>query len=404
MLLMIYYPTFQIAMTDILYCKQNEIIDCQKINQSISLSLQYLIKSCKKNGQFTYRINVNPNHQPKLKYNMLRHAGVLYALSQHYQSDHFNKKLSSIIRRSAIFLNQFIKKVDGNSDILALWSDPIVTKSKKPLQAKLGGSGLSLVALCQSKQIFPDLCTNERLKKLGNFIIFMQKSDGSFYSKYIPSDKGKSDKWQSLYYPGEAILGLLALYQHDGNRKWLQAAIDSFLFYSNPENKVSNPEPNHWMIISLARLFSLPDFNPDELLNHRLMNYAIDICKSILELHIQHDLNQKLNGSFSIDGRLTPTSTMLEGLISSLFFLPSRETDLHKKIKSAVHSGILLILNNQIKVGKYSGGIQRGIGQLHQSHPKYSQKFNRRVSEIRIDYVQHALNALFLYSNVFCQK
>ena len=97
--------------------------------------------------------------------------------------------------------------------MLAVWSEPEVNRSGKPLQAKLGGTGLGLVALLSLENIQPGFTPLADLQALGRFTVYMQKEDGSFYSKYIPSAGGRWDEWQSLFYPGEAALGLLMLYQ-----------------------------------------------------------------------------------------------------------------------------------------------------------------------------------------------
>lgn len=43
------------------------------------------------------------------------------------------------------------------------------------------------------------------------FIVSMQRHDGSLFSKRVPPVGGK----ESLYYPGEAALGLIDLYELD---------------------------------------------------------------------------------------------------------------------------------------------------------------------------------------------
>ena len=63
-------------------------------------------------------------------------------------------------------------------------------------------------------QARPGTVPISQLQALGRFIIFLQKADGSFYSKYGANGKPVED-WQSLYYPGEAALGLIALYEID---------------------------------------------------------------------------------------------------------------------------------------------------------------------------------------------
>ncbi len=54
------------------------------------------------------------------------------------------------------------------------------------------------------------------------------------------------------------------------------------------------------------------------------------------------------------------------------------------------------LLRAQITKGKYSGGIPRAVGRLSSN-----KAFNRRIREIRIDYVQHALSAMVQYEQMF---
>ena len=93
--------------------------------------------------------------------------------------------------------------------------------------------------------------------------------------------------------------------------------------------------------------------------------------------------------------------TRLEGLLAALTFLPDEQRVFRRKIKSIVSNGISFLLRSQVSSGKYVGGIPRAIGKLPSIHPSYSEKFNKRATEIRIDYVQHALNAMIQYSEFF---
>ena len=50
----------------------------------------------------------------------------------------------------------------------------------------------------------------------------------------------------------------------------------------------------------------------------------------------------------------------------------------------------------QVRTGAAAGGIQRSIEKLK----KASDSFNKRQSEIRIDYVQHGLSAMIGYAEL----
>ncbi len=68
---------------------------------------------------------------------------------------------------------------------------------------------------------------------------------------------------------------------------------------------------------------------------------------------------------------------------------------------SVINDGLLFLLRAQLRSGQYAGGIPRAIKALSENHPQFSDSFNRRVTEIRIDYVQHALSAMILYKQYF---
>ncbi|MBN2133264.1 MAG: hypothetical protein JW741_27440, partial [Sedimentisphaerales bacterium] len=63
--------------------------------------------------------------------------------------------------------------------------------------------------------------------------------------------------------------------------------------------------------------------------------------------------------------------------------------------------GIRFLLAAQVPSGKFAGAFPRGTHLLPPGHPAYSRAANDRVTEIRIDYVQHALSALIQYKRLF---
>lgn len=58
------------------------------------------------------------------------------------------------------------------------------------------------------------------------------------------------------------------------------------------------------------------------------------------------------------------------------------------------------MINAQIKEGKYSGAIPRAVEPLKKGRKSFVKRFNRRVTEIRVDYVQHALSAMIKYVQI----
>ena len=107
------------------------------------------------------------------------------------------------------------------------------------------------------------------------------------------------------------------------------------------------------------------------------------------------------NGSFTADGRTTPTAIRLEGLLGALVFLPEKQSYLRRQIIFAISEGMQFLLRSQIQSGEHTGGIPRAIQKLPKDHPQWKRSFNRRATEVRIDYVQHALSAMLEYERMF---
>lgn len=362
---------------------------------AINRSADYLIKNTKADGMFEYRINMNPAINVKEKYNILRHAGAMYAMSMYYQL-HPDDNIRSAVKRAGKYLrNEAIGTLPGKENMLAVLSTPQDSQGGEPLQAKLGGTGLGLVALLNLENISPGFTPLADLCKLGQFLVSMQREDGSFSSKYLPSEGGVNDAWQSLYYPGEAILGLLMLYEKDPSAIWIDSASKALAYLARSRKNKTDVPADHWALLATEKLLSLK--NKDRLTGTRelLIDHAIRICDAILKRQISEPERPEYDGGFSMDGRTTPAATCLEGLMAACSFLP-RDHDTRKRIGSAVHRGIAFLLNAQIKEGPFAGAFPRSVGRLNQNTSEATE-FNNRATEVRIDYVQHALSAMIQY-------
>ena len=331
---------------------------------------------------------------------MLRHAGSIYALGMY--SNQFPDEITQLaMQRAARFLkDRTIQPLPGRPDLLAVWSDPRIILRARPFEAKLGGTGLGLVALLSMEKIKPETTPIEDLRRMGNFLRYMQKEDGSFYSKFIPSEGGRSDRWKSLYYPGEAALGLLMLNERDPSAAWLNAAADAIAHLARIRAGKSEVEADHWALLATAKLLPIYDRSHRPLPRNAIVNHAIQICTSILNQAEPASPHLTTYGCFTHDGRTTPTATRLEGLLAALTFLPQDHAALRSRIKAKAGQGMSFLLSSQIIQGLYAGAIPRGVHPLPPTHPSYTRAFNRRVSEVRIDYVQHALSAMIQYDQM----
>lgn len=366
------------------------------VNEAIQRAATYLMKQVEANGQFEYRINLDSSIELEPKYNILRHAGSLFAMSTYYERQPTDEMKLAIKLGSDYLRNDSIASVLDNKNMLAVWSRPEVAQNSAPVQAKLGGTGLGLVALLSADKIGVKNTPLKDLQALGEFLVYMQNPDGSFVSKYIPSQGGKQLDWHSLYYPGEAALGLVMLYQKDGDEKWLMSAVKTLQFLANKRKNAKEVEADHWALLATEQLLATDAFDTTGVSRELLIQHGVQVADTILKSQITSPVkNTILYGGFTSDGRVTPSATRLEGLLAAYNFIPKTH-DVSQRLAKAIPLGILFLVRAQVVEGDFSGAFPRAVTKLYGSSEDV-RNFNRRATEVRIDYVQHALSALMQY-------
>lgn len=374
--------------------------DRERLATAIERAGSYLNAAVGPDGRFVYRRWPDGRESKQgERYNVLRHAGTLYALVLYDRSWRTDPAQRAALRRAGGFLWDCCPAPPPHRpDLLAVWSPPELEGPNKPLQAKLGGAGLGLAALLELEKVEPDFTPLEDLRRLGRFILYLQKSNGDFYAKYIPSRGGRRDDWVSLYYPGEAALGLALLYERDPDPAWLRGAAAAIAYLARQRARQTDIPADHWALLATARLWPLLDGPVDLPLSRALaLQHTRQIVLAMLQEQDRVTGDPRLDGAFTADGRPTPTATRLEGLLAALTFLAHEEDGLRARVEVATHRGVGFLLRAQIQSGPLLGGWPRVAsgGKNPAAHAG--------DEAVRIDYVQHALGALLQYRALFAR-
>jgi len=364
-------------------------IDRDELDQAVTASAYWLISQVRSDGGFVYRVNMDSAVDVKPKYNWLRHAGTIYALAEYFADTPRPEVMNALIATTEHMRRFSLAKVPGMPDALAVWTLDETTGSGDPPTAKLGGAGLGLVAMASLERLRSGSVAVEEMRGLARFIVEMQEPDGSFVSKFTPAVGGKDRSWVSLYYPGEAALGLALLYQLDPNELWIDTATGVLEYLARKRAMRSDVPADHWALIATQRLW--PHLNQAR--RSALKKHARQITLSILSEQVWEDT--VANGGFVPDGRTTPTATRLEGLLAAEFLFRD-EPAFHRRIVVSTRWGIRFLLDAMIKEGPFVGAMPRATARIPADHPE-ADSFNRRATEVRIDYVQHALSAFLQY-------
>lgn len=296
------------------------------LREAIDDAAAYLARACRADGSFVYRINLDPEVPVPDAYNVLRHAGAIYAMAS-YQARWPSPTIAAALGRALDRLGSFVAPVPDRPAMSALWSHD------DRREAKLGGAGLGLVAL-ESVPAAGDLETRRRLAR---FIAFMQKSDGSFHAKFFAGE-GADDSWVSLYYPGEAALGMVMLHERDPDGGWGDVARRALSFLATSRRGQLRVPPDHWALIASERALSRSAalFSPGE--RESIVAHSRQVVASMLASRPELPASAPAHGSFTPDGRTTPTATRLEGLLAARGHVDQPE--LVREIDAAIEAGI----------------------------------------------------------------
>ena len=371
----------------------------EDIEVAVRRGAGYIVANCDEFGRFAYVRFPRAGTGQKRGYNLLRHCGTVYSLGM-ARAWRDAQEVDGTIRRAVRFLwdNGFIAGVPGQEGMLAIWDIPqklgLAGGGGARIIAKLGGAGLGLLALAEDRRAGGET-TLEQMQALGRFVLFMQREDGGFHSRYLP-DTGYDTEFVSLYYPGEAILGLLRLYGLDGDRRWLEAAGRGLHYLASTRKESGEYPEDHWVLIASAEyLRYLPDYADSPVTHAQIIEHATGICRVMLRQQIVRGELAEF-GSFRAGGQTCPTATRVEGMLAALEIIPQEQRPLRDLIMLACRRAAEFLVRAQIRDGELAGGMPRGTFVL----PEISQEFiisNARLDEVRIDYVQHALSALIMY-------
>jgi hypothetical protein len=114
------------------------------------LAAAYMQRSVGSDGKFAYIVDMDPEADVPREYNVVRHAGALWSMCDYYGIRPSAGMYGAIGRASAYLRDRRLRPLPGRSDLLAVWSD--TEDDGDDPSAKLGGSGLGLVALTAAER------------------------------------------------------------------------------------------------------------------------------------------------------------------------------------------------------------------------------------------------------------
>ncbi|MBC1376781.1 poly(glycerol-phosphate) alpha-glucosyltransferase [Listeria sp. FSL L7-1699] len=194
---------------------------------------EYLAHQVNATGEFDY--GWFACFDKKIKhYNSLRHASTTYSMLEAYELTG-NKAILEAATKALTYLEKhFIYEKED----IAFLIEPELR------EVKLGGSAATLLALTKYMQITGTKTYLPLCRKIANAILSLQDEEGKFIHVLEYPSLEIKDIFRIIYYDGEAVFGLLRLYEIDRDSKWLGAAAKSFNHFI--QNKYWQNH-DHWL-------------------------------------------------------------------------------------------------------------------------------------------------------------
>ncbi len=353
--------------------------NAEVLRERIALAADYLTRETASDGRLTYDYKASWDKDAG-GYNILRHAGTGYSMFQAYRLTGDQELLDAASRAAGFFVRKMRADPDHPDEYFVVW---------KRRRAKLGGIGLGLCMLVEQEKAAPGSVDLGRLEGMARHIERMQNPDGSFESFFNYDSRPPSIR-KSIYYSGEAILGLVRLHQLSGDPHWLEVAVKGADYLVNKRwvslgLRIYVP-PDAWLLQALEEMDRVA---PDD----RRADYALAIGEVIASIKLMDPeatppdmLGAGLSGLQRLPHAATAGS-FGEALTAAARLEARRRPGEERFLTYAMHNARFQLRNQFLTVNSYYlPNPARAMGGFRMS-PDFA--------EIRNDHVQHNLSGMF---------
>jgi len=344
----------------------------------------YLMRAVDDAGRFDY--NYDPvSDTTDDDYNLIRHAGTVYAMLELYGVTEDAELLAAAERAIDYLLDHSRVETTGEGRTVRF----IVEGDR----VALGGVGLTLLALAEHMIVTGKQDHRVAAEQLAAWLMDIQDEDGRFTVHVLEWPSRRDTGFKSLYFPGEALLSLLRLYRVTEDAELLNAArLGCHYQIKSVSGQLDRElEHDHWLLYALNELTR---HGPDKLAR----DHAARLCRAIMQAQHGDKVDPLWRGGWYVPPRSTPAATRAEGMAAAHDLLVrAGDHELAADVRDSIRRSIEYQLRTFVGPARAMffknpkrarGGF---TGSLHQMN-------------IRNDYVQHNLSALLAYRRILLQR
>jgi hypothetical protein len=344
----------------------------EEMLEAARLGGAYLRHAVDASGRFAY-MYYSGSDRVAASYNIVRHAGTVYAMFDLYQTTR-DRELLRAAERASKYLQSRVQPYRNSKNMAC-----VVEKG----QIKLGAVALALVALAKQIEVTGDRSLLVMSRRLARYVQHSQEASGQFISvRFHPS--GRVKMFDSEYYPGEAILGLLRLHGLDRQAAWLDTAAKGAHYLITVRDRdlaTVRRIQDHWLLYGLNELYRFQK-------RPSYLRHAMRIASAIRGSQNRRPAAPDSLGSYGRSARSTPTATRSEGLLAAYQLARDFGTRQQARaIRDTIYLNLAFQVQTQFRPESvlYLKRPARALGGFHDSLTGLS---------VRIDYVQHNISGL----------
>lgn len=353
-------------------------LDAPAVRRALVTGGEYLARHVGADGRYCYNLLVTEDRCDS-DYNLLRHAGSTYALFQVHRRFP-NAGVLEAAERATGWLREQLRYTDDGQRAYLLEGTVV----------KLGAAGLGLIALAEREKALGDGKDRAVMGALARMVRSQMREDGFLSSYYAWKPGVPVPEGNSIYYPGEALLGLLRLHDLDPQEAHLDLAEQIAAFLVDRRWRWGGVElqvpVDAWLSQALAELHAK---RPDP----RWKAYGDKLADAFVGMMLRADEGAALDmAGGPVGGYLLPSSAVAgarnEGITAlRLLALQTGDEARQRQLRDAALASAAFQLNQQF----------RDANSFHLANPARARGGIRGRADdqqVRIDHVQHNISGL----------
>lgn len=221
--------------------RKTEKLDGVFARQMIEGAASYLASHVLEDGRFVY--DYYPQYDLSTdSYNIIRHAGTIWAMAQSYRLFPSDALKNSILLASDYLVSMIAYDVNGAGFLL----------NEEDGEYELGGNGLAVLALSEVDDALEEGRYQEACLSLGEGILLMQDQETGRFAHILNLDFTVKKQFHTEFYDGEGTYALARLYGLTKDGKWLEAATRAMDYFI--ADKYDEKYCDHWQAYSINEI------------------------------------------------------------------------------------------------------------------------------------------------------